>query len=239
MPFYERGDARIHYEIHGKGFPVLMLAAGGMRSSIPFWAKSPLDAIELLAPHYRVIAMDQRNAGQSTAPISGTDGWRDYRDDQIGLLDHLGIDRFHAAGMCIGGSFIMELVHAVPERIVSAVMFQPIGYDDNHQTFVELFDGWMAEVKPSHPSVSDAAWASFRETMFGSEKLLFNMDEDDVARCHIPLLVLMGNDAYHPEITSRKIVELAPHASLVERWKEPESNGAACAAVEAFLAANS
>ncbi|MEQ9638908.1 MAG: alpha/beta hydrolase [Alphaproteobacteria bacterium] len=239
MPFFERDGARIHYEIHGEGFPVLLLAAGGMRSSIPFWATTPLNAVELLAPHYQVIAMDQRNAGRSTAPITGTDGWRDYRDDQIGLLDHLGIDRFHAAGMCIGGSFIMELVHAVPQRIVSAVMLQPIGYDDNHQTFVELFDSWMAEVKPSHPSVSDSDWATFRDTMFGSKKLLFNMDEDDVARCHIPLLVLMGDDAYHPEITSRKIVELAPHASLIERWKDGQSNGAACAAIEAFFAKHS
>ncbi len=239
MPFFERDGARIHYEVYGDGFPVLLLAAGGMRSSIPFWEKASLwNPIEALSSRYRVIAMDQRNAGQSTAPIKGTDGWREYRDDQIGLLDHLGVDRFHVAGMCIGGSFIMELVHAVPERVASAVMLQPIGFDDNHEAFDGLFNGWMEEVKPDHPSVSDDEWAAFRHTMFGSDRLLFNMTEDDVARCHIPLLVLMGKDAYHPEITSRKIVEHAPHATLVEHWKEPEHIGATAATIDAFLATN-
>ena len=49
-----------------------------------------------------------------TAPIAATDGWRDYTDDQIALLDHLGVDRFHVAGMCIAGSFIMGLVEGRP-----------------------------------------------------------------------------------------------------------------------------
>ena len=78
-----------------------------MRSSIPVWENTPYNPIEQLGPHCQVIAMDQRNAGQSTAPIAATDGWRDYTVDQVTLLDHLGIDRFHAVGMCIGGSFIM------------------------------------------------------------------------------------------------------------------------------------
>ena len=107
MPVFKRDNIRIYYEVHGEGFPVLLLAPGGMRSSIPVWENTPYNPIEELAPHCQVIAMDQRNAGQSTAPIAATDGWRDYTDDQVALLDHLGIDRFHAAGMCIGGSFIM------------------------------------------------------------------------------------------------------------------------------------
>ena len=238
MPFFERDGARIHYEIHGDGFPVLLLAPGGMRSSIPFWDATSWNPIKALSPRYRVIAMDQRNAGRSTAPIKGTDGWQDYRDDQIGLLDHLGVDRFHAVGMCIGGPFIMELARAVPERIVSAVMLQPIGYDDNHEVFDDLFNGWMEDVKSSHPSLSDADWAAFRNTMFGSDRLLFNMTQDDVAKCQVPLLVLMGNDPYHPEITSRKVVEHAPHATLVEHWKEPENAAAASAEIDAFLAAH-
>ncbi len=112
MPVFERDNIRVYYEVHGEGFPVLLLAPGGMQSSIPVWKNTPYDAIEQLAPHFQVIAMDQRNAGQSTAPIAATDGWQDYTDDQVALLDHLGIDRFHAAGMCIGGSFIMGLVES-------------------------------------------------------------------------------------------------------------------------------
>ena len=57
------------------------------------------------------------------------------RDDQLALLDHLGIERFHVAGMCIGGSFIMELIEAAPERVASAVMLQPIGFEGNRQAY--------------------------------------------------------------------------------------------------------
>ena len=235
MPVFERDNIRIYYEVHGEGFPVLLLAPGGMRSSIPVWENTPYNPIEQLGPHCQVIAMDQRNAGQSTAPIAATDGWRDYTDDQVALLDHLGIDRFHAAGMCIGGSFIMGLVEAVPERIVSAVMLQPIGFADNRQTFADLFDGWSEALKSKHPSLSDDDWATFRTTMFGGD-FLFNASEDAVAKCHIPLLVLMGTDIYHPEETSRRIAELAPRATLVEHWKEPENQASTSAVINAFLA---
>ena len=234
MPVFERDNIRIYYEVHGEGFPVLLLAPGGMRSSIPIWKNTPYDAIEQLAPHFQVIAMDQRNAGKSTAPIAATDGWQDYTDDQVALLDHLGIDQFHAVGMCIGGSFIMGLVEAVPERIVSAVMLQPIGFADNRQTFADLFDGWSDVVKLKHPSLSEDDWATFRNTMFGGD-FLFNVSEDVVAKCHIPLLILMGTDIYHPEETSRRIAKLAPRATLVEYWKEPENQASANAAIHSFF----
>jgi pimeloyl-ACP methyl ester carboxylesterase len=238
MPIYERGDARIHYEVHGDGLPVLALAPGGMRSSVPFWYGAPYNPISHLAADHLVIAMDQRNAGQSTAPISGGDGWRDYLADQLGLLDHLGIDRFHIIGMCIGGSFIMELIGAVPDRVASAVMLQPIGFDDNHPTFDAMFDSWADEVRPLHRAVTDAEWTSFRQTMFGSDDILFNAGEKAVAGCQVPLLVLMGTDVYHPEATSRRVAELAPNATLIERWKEGADLEAASAAITDFVSAH-
>ena len=236
MPFFERDEARLYYEIHGDGFPVLLLAPGGMSSTISVWENASYNPIERLAPRYKVIAMDQRNAGQSTAPITGADGWRDYRDDQIALLDHLGVDRFHAVGMCIGGSFIMGLAEIIPERLVSAVMLQPIGFDDNRKTFFELFDGWAEKLKPAHPSVDEDEWAAFRSTMFGGD-FLFNVSEDVVSDCQISLLVLMGEDAYHPELTSRRVAELAPRATLIERWKKGDDAASASTAIDTFLAA--
>ena len=103
----------------------------------------------------------------------------------------------------------------------------------------DIFDSWAAELKAAHPTVTDADWTQFRQTMFGSEDLLFNLTEDHVAKCPVPLLVLMGKDIYHPEAISRRIVELAPQAALVEHWKEPEHVAAASAAVADFLAKHS
>lgn len=65
--------------------PILMIAGCGMHSSAAFRPLCPWDLI---------------------APLQG--------DDQLALMDHLGIDRFHVAGMCIAGSFIMGLIDLFP-----------------------------------------------------------------------------------------------------------------------------
>jgi len=70
MPTFKRDDVSIYYEEYGTGYPILLFAPGGMRSSIEFWAKSPFDPTKELAATFRVIAMDQRNAGKSWGPIS-------------------------------------------------------------------------------------------------------------------------------------------------------------------------
>jgi len=77
MPFFERGEVRIHYQEFGSGYPVLLFAPGLMRSSHQIWLRQDLKPHELLPDSFRIISMDQRNAGQSTAPIRPTDGWVD------------------------------------------------------------------------------------------------------------------------------------------------------------------
>ncbi len=91
MATFKRGDITLYFEEFGSGYPILLFAPGGMRSSIEFWHQSPFDPTVELAKDFRVIAMDQRNAGQSRAPISASDGWETYAEDHVALLDHLGI----------------------------------------------------------------------------------------------------------------------------------------------------
>jgi pimeloyl-ACP methyl ester carboxylesterase len=235
MPTFERDDIQLYYEEYGQGFPVLLIAPGGMRSAISFWEGTPWNPIEQLAPTYRVIAMDQRNAGKSVAPIRATDSWHVYTQDQLALLDHLGVNQFHVAGMCIGGPYIMGLIEAAPQRVASAVLFQSIGLDNNRQAFFEMFDSWADELKPVRTEVSAEAWESFKTSMYSGD-FLFNVSRDFVAKCETPLLVLLGTDLYHPESTSRELAALAPNATLIEHWKEPEHQPAAKQAVERFLA---
>jgi pimeloyl-ACP methyl ester carboxylesterase len=236
MPLFEQGDVTLYYEEHGSGFPVLLIAPGGMRSAVSFWSGTPWNLIEQLAPHYRVIAMDQRNAGSSVAPVTAKDGWQTYTDDQLALLDHLGVDRFHVAGMCIGGPYILGLVQSAPDRVASAVFFQSIGREDNRQAFYDMFDSWAEAAKDAHPEAGDADWAAFRESMYGGNETLFNVTEDFLAEMRTPSLVLAGNDLYHPASTSHLLAQRIPGATYVEHWKEPEHHAAAMAAVERFLA---
>ena len=235
MGTFVNEHVRLYYEEQGSGFPVLLIAPGGMRSSVGFWQGTPWNPMEHLSDHYRVIAMDQRNAGQSSGPISGSDGWHTYRDDQLALLDHLGVDRFHVAGMCIGGPYIMGLIEAAPERVASAVVFQTIGLDDNRDAFHQMFDDWAKDLKESHPEVSGDDWSSFRANMYGGDKFLFNVGDDFVSAVQTPLLVLLGSDLYHPESSSRALAGLAPNATLVEDWISSAHHEPAKKAVASFL----
>jgi pimeloyl-ACP methyl ester carboxylesterase len=235
VPVFERDGVALHHEEQGRGYPVLLFAPGGMRSSIPFWSRAPWNPIEALAGHFRVIAMDQRNAGQSRAPVTAADGWHTYTRDHLALLDHLGVERCHVLGGCIGGPYCLGLIQAAPQRVAAAVLQQPIGRSaDNQPAFFQLFDGWADELRRAGVPLDDQALASFRDHMFGGE-FVFNVSRDFVRACRTPLLVLMGNDIYHPEETSREVAALAPNAELVERWKEPDATPAAVAQVIQFL----
>ena len=221
---FEKGrGVTLAYEVHGDlaSQPVvLLIAPGGMRSERARWRALAWNPIERLAGDYAVVAMDQRNAGASSAPIGAEDGWHSYLEDQLALMDHLGCERFAVMGMCIGGPYCMGLMRAVPKRITGAVLFQPIGYDQNREAFYHMFDSWAAELRvTSHQDVPDAAWRSFRSNMYDGE-FLFNMDRDRASQCSTPVLLFLGNDLYHPASTSRELQELLQNVRSVETWKD-------------------
>src|SRR5439155_21149994 len=68
VPFVERGGASIYYEEYGSGDPLLLLAPGGLNSSIQFWARMPLNPLDAFKDEFRIIAMDQRTPGRTPAP---------------------------------------------------------------------------------------------------------------------------------------------------------------------------
>src|SRR5881392_994564 len=126
MSFYEKGPVRIHYEESGSGFPLLLIAGGGLNSTIAALA-NPFNPIDEFKGEYRCIASDLRNAngGQSSGPLEIDRPWDAYTDDHLGLMDHLGIDKFMVMGFCIGGPFIWNLLKRAPNRVVAAVLAQP------------------------------------------------------------------------------------------------------------------
>src|SRR5205809_1167178 len=143
MSFYEKGPVRIHYEEAGSGFPLLLIAGGGLNSAIAGLRTGPFNTIEEFKGEYRCIAADLRNAntGQSSGPLEIDRPWDSHTDDQLGLLDHLSIDKFMVMGFCIGGPFIWNLLKRAPDRVVAAVPAQPVGFRPEMPTL--LYDGGM------------------------------------------------------------------------------------------------
>ncbi|MDH5671611.1 MAG: alpha/beta hydrolase [Myxococcales bacterium] len=235
MPYFERDGISLYYELHGEGFPVLLFAPGGMRSAIAVWQRGAYDPMQRLSDEFQLIAMDQRNAGQSRAPVRKGDGWQVYTEDHLALLDHLGVERCAVLGNCIGGSFGLGLIQAAPERVAAAVLQQPIGLTtENRKLFFDMFDAWAKDLG-ERPDVDQDALAGFRQAMYGGDDFVFNVSKDFVKTVQTPLLITLGNDPYHPSETSRAIAALAPNAQLLERWKEPELVDDTVAKVRAFL----
>ncbi len=222
MPTFQRGPVRIHHEVTGDGPPLLLFAPGGMQSVAQLWRERPgspeerlpwIDPAAVLSDTFTVVAMDQRNAGSSSAPIEAGDGWETYTADHLALLDHLSFDRAHLMGGCIGSSYALSLCRVAPERVRAAVLQNPIGLTaDTRDCFYGMFDSWAATL-PGEPE----AKAAFRERMYGGD-FVFSVSRDDVRACSVPLLVLAGNDHFHPRAVAEEIAELAPDAELVLEW---------------------
>ncbi len=235
MPSFTRGTTTIFYESYGVGPAVLCFAPGGMRSAIALWSRSPWHPVNELSDQFRVITMDQRNAGGSLAAISAEDGWQSYTEDHLALLDELKIEQCRLIGACIGGAFALALALRAPERVNAAVLQQPIGYDGtNRAVFLELFDTWALELTQPRGDTDREALRAFRERMFGGE-FVFSATREATASCQPPLLVLRGNDVYHPASISEEITRIAPHAELVRDWKTGEDLPRAVARVRKFL----
>ena len=237
MPTFEHHGASIYYEEFGQGFPILTFAPAGLQSIIKVWSSpsAPVNPTTEFAANYRVIAMDQRNAGgQSRAPITAQDGWHTYAADHIALLDHLRIDRCHLYGQCIGGSFIMSLLKAQPQRIASAVLAQPIGrVGAMAPGRATRFNAW-AETLKDHPEATNQVLDAFHQNLYGPG-FVYSVDRAFVSSCRTPCLVLAGNDEAHPLPISEEVAKLLPSCEFIREWKTGAPLEAAKVRIKEFL----
>ena len=237
MPTIKNGDATIYYEEFGQGFPILTFAPAGLKSTIKVWsdASAPINPTTDFASDFRVIAMDQRNAGgRSRGPITAKDGWDTYTSDHIAVLDHLKIDKCHLYGQCIGGSFIANLIKKQPERVAAAVWAQPIGRVGAMKPGRAVrFNEW-AKTLTDHPEVTEEILDSFHNNLYASG-FIYSADRDFVRNCKTPSLLLAGNDDAHPRPISDELSQLLPNVEYITDWKSGKDLEQALARVKAFL----
>jgi len=228
--FYEKGSVRIYYEEAGSGFPLLLLPGGGLNSTIAgLKGGNPFPAIDEFKGEYRCITADLRNApaGQSTGPVEVDRPWESYADDQLGLMDHLGIDRFMVLGFCIGGPFIGSLLKRAPNRVVAAVLAQPVGWrpemrDRKYQG--AFWSGWPAQITAKRPEITMQTADQFVTKMFETNAdFLFTVTRDFMRNCQNPILVLPDDVPAHPYAVAMECAMLAPKAEVsIFPWKEPK-----------------
>ncbi len=230
MGDFEKGAVRIHFEEAGFGFPLLLIAGGGLNSTISGFTSSisPFNPIEEFKAEYRCIASDLRNAnaGQSTGPLEIDRPWDAYTDDHLGLMDHLGIDKFMVLGFCIGGPFIWNLLKRAPERIVAAVLAQPSGSrPEMRDLFYENnMKGWGPELTKRRPEITMEAVEKFLTRMYRTDPdFVFTVTRDFVRNCQTPVLILPDDIPAHPYAVAMEAAMLAPKAEVsMFPWKEPK-----------------
>jgi pimeloyl-ACP methyl ester carboxylesterase len=246
MPFYEKGDVRIYYEDTGSGYPLLIIPGGGLNATIAYvTGGAPFNAIGEFKDEYRCIAADLRNAngGQSSGPLEIDRPWDSYTDDQLGLMDHLGIREFMVLGYCIGGPFIWNLLRRAPRRVVAAVLAQPSGFRPEQPDlfFQNNIKGWGPALCERRHDISMADVEAFLKRMYGANPdFVFTVTRDFVRECRTPILVLPDDVPAHPYAVAMESARLAPNsqASLYP-WKEPkELVPLAVRHVRSFLKAN-
>ncbi len=118
------------YEVLGAGPPLLMYSPGGFDATLEKWRTQGIYAeikfLDHLSKNYTCIVFDRRECGRSGGRVERVT-WRDYANQGRALLDHLGIDKAHLMGGCMGCSAVSAFAAAFPERVRSMVLFWPVG----------------------------------------------------------------------------------------------------------------
>jgi pimeloyl-ACP methyl ester carboxylesterase len=224
--FYVKGPVRIHYQETGSGFPLLLIAGGGLNSTIS-GLSNPFNAIEEFKGEYRCIASDLRNAnaGQSSGPLEIARPWDAYTDDHLGVMDHLRIDKFMVMGFCIGGPFIWNLLKRAPNRVVAAVLAQPSGWRPEMPTlsYDTNMQGWGPELVKRRPDITMEMVDRFLSKMYRNVDFVYTVTRDFVRTCQTPVLILPDDIPAHPYAVAMEAAMLAPNAEVsMFPWKEPK-----------------
>jgi pimeloyl-ACP methyl ester carboxylesterase len=189
--------------------------------------------------------MDQRNAneGESVGPLDAVDPWGVFADDQLGLMDHLGVGEFMALGCCIGGPFVLKLMERAPSRVVAGVLCQPVGHrpEDPDVMYRSGKDVWAPELMSRRPEITDQQIEAYLHALYRvNPDFVYSVSRDFVRNCATPMLVMPDDVPAHPYVVCEDILSLAPNAqATIYPWKDtPELKATAVDQVRAFLKAH-
>jgi pimeloyl-ACP methyl ester carboxylesterase len=227
MPVFQKGDVHIRYEEAGRGFPLLLTPGGGLNSRVSQWPTAVFNAFDLFKDEFRVITMDQRNAigGESSGPVAVDDPWGAFADDQLSVMDHLGIREFVFMGFCIGGCFALKLMERAPARVTAAVLVQTVGHrdDDPDVMYRSGRDVWAPELLARRPDLNMPVLERYLHALYRARPdFVYSVSREFARSCETPMLVLPDESPAHPLVSSVAVASLCPNAEItVFPWKEP------------------
>lgn len=234
MPFIENQGAKIYWEEHGSGEPLVLVM--GLASTLDMWHRT----LPVMKEHFRTILIDNRGVGRSDVPAPPY-SIATMASDVAAVMDAAGIESAHLFGISMGGMIAQEFTLNYPHRVRSLVL----GCTN--------FGG--REVKPASPNVleilrargmmtpDEAAramapfiydkstprervdeditirtnWFPTMEGYFGQIGAIFSWESRErLSQIQNPTLVIHGEtDELVPPENGRMIAELIPNARLM------------------------
>ena len=130
MAFANIDGISTRYDVTGEGPPLLMYSPGGFDARIEKWSDlgvyARIKLLDHLPKSYTCITFDRRENGKSGGRVEKI-GWDSYVRQGAGLLDHLGFEKAHIMGGCMGCCPVMAFAVAHPKRTLSMVHYWPVG----------------------------------------------------------------------------------------------------------------
>lgn len=239
MPVLTTPFVQLYYEVHGDG-PNLLFVSGLGGGTWSWYGQIPY-----FSRHYRTIVFDNRGAGRSSMP-SGPYSMKDFAQDTLALLDHLGIDRCFMVGLSMGGMIAQQTALNAPERFEALVLGcthpgGPLKVPPSSQVLARFTNNeglsqeeivtknlpffFSPEALAHHKEAVEvykavqihAPWQP-QEAFFSQLAAIQDFDATHgLPHLHVATLVVTGTeDVLVPAANAHLLAQLLPHAILVE-----------------------
>ncbi|MCH2669158.1 MAG: alpha/beta hydrolase [Gammaproteobacteria bacterium] len=130
MPLEIIDGIETNYETIGVGPPVLFFSPGGFDATLEKWSKlgvyERIKLLSYLPKKHQCIIFDRRETGSSGGRVEQIT-WDHYVQQGKGLLEHLGIEKSHLLGGCMGCCPATTFAVKYPSAVISMILFWPVG----------------------------------------------------------------------------------------------------------------
>lgn len=236
MPTARVHGVALYYEAHGwDGEADVVALVNGVLMSTAGWAHQ----VGPLRARYRLLLHDCRGMWRSEHP-PGPYALELHADDLVGLLDVLGVERAHLAGISYGAEIALTCALRHPERVASLVLSSAVARPD--LLLRAQIEAWIAAAEREdpellwslvysasfsrrwterHPGEREAGVRRYAGLDFRAAVELFRAFlrydvSGELARIQVPTLVLVGSeDALKPPTHAEALARGIPGAEFL------------------------
>ena len=197
---------RIYYEVYGEGEPLLLLH--GALESIRLYDKQ----IPVLSKSFKVIAVDTRGHGKSTADSTRLT-YELYADDMYKLLNELKLDTVNVLGWSDGGITGLILAMRHPEKVKKLAAMGANLYPDTTALY-----GWLIDTIQNQIKVIESQHKPADDFILRVNRCMLeepHIDSAALKTIKCPVLVMAGENDVIKEAHTRLIAASIPGATLL------------------------